>query len=242
MSMESSPYRQPEEIRAILLPICCFLPMFGFQFARSNWGSVGLFAIIALVLYLQMRPMIGNGVMARMKRLHAELPWFQAQVVTVHPAVDRADLPTILARHGFELFELDGRHLQGWHDLAEALTARFGAERFPSDPRQKVLKILGKVSAHRAHDTAIRWNHADATAAAAPGFLADFAASYRFPGMPFFLPLTTDGKPVAAQKDASATVRRYGDDDANDAERVPASLADAPAGAWWKPQPGELTR
>jgi hypothetical protein len=243
MTIEASPYRQPEELRAILIPLLCFLPMFGFQLGQSAWSIVPMLGILAVVLYVQIRPMVGNGIFARLKRLHQELPWFEGRVVTFHADAARPDLPQILGRHGFELLELDGRQLRSWHDLAEALTARFGGERFPSDPRQKVLKILLKISRKRAYATAIRWNHADATAAAAPGLLADFAASYAFASVPFLIPLAVASSPASATPAGSAAehapVRRYA---ATEPEPATAALAEAPAGAWWKPQPGELTR
>lgn len=243
MTIEASPYRQPEELRATLWPLMCFLPMAIVLIRDSVWSLLPLYATMAALLYVQIRPMVGNGIYARIKRLHRELPWFEGRVVSVHPDAARPDLPQILARHGFELLELDGRQLRSWHDLAEALTARFGGERFPSEPRYKTLKTLLMLSRKRAYATAIRWNHAEATDAAAPGLLADFAASYTFASVPFLIPLAVASSPASATPAGSAAehapVRRYG---ATEPEPATAALAEAPAGAWWKPQPGELTR
>jgi hypothetical protein len=235
--LHTSPYKQSPLAMAMLPGFACFFPVFAFR-ESGPWGLVLVVGALALILWMQIHPVVGNGIFARLKRVHADLPWFVAQPITACPEAARADLPAVLAKHGFALHELDGRRIGSWHDLAVELEALFGKHTFPSDPRQKAVQILHKAGAADRLHSFLRWNHAAESAARSPSLLVEFAAAYRHQGMPILIDLPAE--PVEAKAPAtSATLRQVGAP-AEDPDR--ATLAEAPEGAWWKPQPGELTR
>jgi hypothetical protein len=234
--LHTSPYKQSPLFLAMLPGLACFLPVFAVR-EQGPWGLLLTVTFLALIIWAQIHPVVGRGIFARLKRVHGDLPWFAVQPITSHPAVAADDLAAVLQKHDFSLHELDGRRIGSWSDLARELEAKFGKLTFPSDPQRKSLQILAKASAADRLHSFLRWNHAAATAAQNPGLLVEFAAAYRHQGMPILFDLpTADG--TRAQT-AAATLRQVG----SQHEDPPvATLADTPAGAWWKPKPGELTR
>lgn len=172
-----------------------------------------------------------------MTRLHRDLPWFVARPVTVDADVARADLGGILARHGFALHDIDGKVIGSWADLARRLEDLFGAQRYPSDPRQKVPQLLAKASAAARGRAVLRWRNAATSAAADPALLLEFASLCTGTSMPVFVDL--QALPVRPEPDAPTALHRG---DAGEAEPDVAALAGAPDHSWWKPRPGEMTR
>lgn len=200
-----------------------------------------LLAVVAVGAVLHWR---FRGPFGRMKQLQRDLPWFGLRPVTSHPLADEPDLLAKLARHDYTVSELDGRAIRSWHDLAVALEATFGAMRFPSDPRAKCSALLMRGAYQKPRRRVLVWRDAAASLAADPSLVIDFASTWAAmahevrPGMLLFLDLPAG--PVARSQPAVDERLHVVGEHGGEADR--GLLAGAPHGAWWKPQPGELSR
>jgi hypothetical protein len=193
-------------------------------------------ALLATVWWLVAKEQAPS-MLRTMKRLGADLPWFEMQPVTCHALGDGGDLLAALAKHGYRVVELDGRRIHSFADLAAALQEHTRPLRWPEDPRRRVRALLRQIGTTPPRRCAIVWRDVLAVAARDPAFvtavLSECAAqAMTMPaGLLWFVDLPAVAPP---QREPVRLPER----EPVSAER--AALADAPDGAWWKPQPGEL--
>ncbi|MCK5941567.1 MAG: hypothetical protein KAI24_06330, partial [Planctomycetes bacterium] len=178
--------------------------------------------------------------LGRLQNMQRAIGWFRAQPVTCHPMPDDDELDRLLAPHDYQRITIDGRDVRSWRDLAERLQQHTAPIKFPEDPRARVLALLAQMCDESPRRVVV-WRDAAHAAALDPGMVAAFVGDWSAhaptmrPGLLVFLDL-----PSRAAAEAADERTRIARGDAGEAP-ARAVLDDAPDGAWWKPEPGELT-
>jgi hypothetical protein len=230
-----APYRSP----------LFFLAFFwGAQLGRwteQPWGAITMAVTMPVILWVALATPFVRRTMRLLRGLHRRLPWLEPGVPTWVPE-DRAPelVAALAATPDVVVHELDGRTIHSVEDLDVAIAGRFGASRFPADPvRRAITAIASSRSAGRAVH-AIVWHHAEQLAQRDPaGFGRLQAAWTKHVGAVARAALFLVAP--APRSDARAPAADAHDvHDVRDGEAVPPQTA--PAGAWWKPVPGELSR
>lgn len=239
---DTSPYSPTAPVRsspAALMLLVAFVPwsMFG------SWGYAAQLLFVLTVLWLFCRFLFGYGPFAALLRLQKEISWFTPFPVITHAVDDREELRRTLERHGFRVFEIDGAAICTWQDLAQALEIELGPMRFPSEPRAKCQSLLYQAIGKAPFRKVLIWREAGATARNNPGLVVDFTTLWATVSQSHWSPfvLLCD-VPESAAPDLTAPAPMHRPEHPSDVpEASLAGLAQAPAGAWWKPKPGELT-
>lgn len=222
----------------VLLLFACLGPG-----STSGFLLAVLFLVLLTWLGVISRHLFGYGPYAALLRLRKELPWFAPTPVLTHSIANTAELRQTCEREGFRVFEIDGAAIHNWHDLAQALEAELGPMRFPSEPRAKCQSLLYQAIGKAPFRKILIWRQAGATAGNDPGLVVEFttlwATASRSQWSPFVLLCDV---PESAAPDLASPAPMHRPDVSSDVpEASLAGLSQAPAGAWWKPKPGELT-
>jgi hypothetical protein len=231
-SVDDSPYwRSNHPYSNFLL---CTLVMPAMRTELQLWL---LAAALSITVWWMLAKEQWPSVLRTMKRLRNDLPWFELQPVTCHALGEVQDLHAVLERHGYRVVELDGRRIHSFADLAAALQEHTRPLRWPEDPRRRVRALLRQIGTTAPRRCAIVWRDVLAVAARDPAFVTTVlsecaaqamtmpAGSLWFVDLPAVAP--AEREPVRLPEREPVSAER-------------AALADAPDGAWWKPQPGEL--
>lgn len=236
----ATPYSPAAALRFSPWPILVFLLVLE---PIGLWGLAVIFLVLLTWLGVISRHLFGYGPYAALLRLRKELPWFAPTPVLTHSLANTAELHQTCERQGFRVFEIDGAAIRNWQDLAQALEAELGPMRFPSEPRAKCQALLHHAIGKPPFRKVLIWRQAGATARNDPGLVIEFTTLWATVSQSFWSPfvLLCD-VPDAAAPVLAAPARAHRPEHPSDVpEASLAGLAQAPAGAWWKPKPGELT-
>jgi hypothetical protein len=212
-------------------------------------GASGLGAMLlvfAVVGWLWTRHRFGRGPLAALLRVREQQPWFFPDAVVRDVRTAEPEFAAACSRAGVQVHPIDGRRIASWSDLAGELAAVFGPRRFPAEPRENCFAIL-RAAAERPGVKLIAWQHADVTTQRNPALLFDFLTRFAVGPHSSWRPLlvacdlAAETEPKVAVLPLRRGVSRTTMTIAGADEPAPVS-AGAPADAWWKARPGELTR
>jgi len=214
-----------------------FLPILLIQPGFSGAWPL-LFPLILLPIFLGPRR---QGILGIYK-LRDAIAWFDAEPVTVHPLPEQNELEALLKKHGYDTIELDGSSIRSWHDLAVVLQDKTVRMEWPANDRQKVRAILTYLATEKPRQHVLIWRNASVAAQSNPALVPAMAADWSAhapqlpPGLLVFIDLEDADAPAPTSPEQ--VLHRSGDGSQPDRS----ILKDAPEGAWWTPNPGELTR
>lgn len=219
--------------------------MMMFGQSGHGFGPFGL-AITMSLLFVALavtlsRPAGRARMLHSIRRLQQTIPWFEAHPVTCRPLPEDEVLDRLLAAEGYQRVTIDGGAITGWRDLAEQLQQHTSPMKYPEEPRARTLSLLAQMS-DETPKRVIVWRDAMRSVAANPALVATFVGDWSShaptmrPGLLVFvdLPAAVEAEP----EQPPPTIERGDVGDEPDRS----VLADAPDGAWWKPEPGELAR
>lgn len=209
----------------------------------SPWALVAFAAVLALPLLILL-PLGQSALLRPLKALRHRLPWFDAEVVTWCRPEQLGDLRAALQAEGVPVLEFDGATMCDVDSALAVVEARLGVRSFPAEPIARLVAILGKED-KGTKLRAVVWTHAEAIAQRDPASL--FGIVKRFEqqlGMSQTTTLLFVAAPQPALRQgaqhAVPIVRGEGAEGREQPSRE--VLDEAPGDAWWKPQPGELTK
>ena len=207
------------------------------------WAVVPLPFLVATIIYLAARSDSRPQTLRAIHGLQRRLPWFTAQPVTCHELPPAEQLAAALAAEDYQAIEIDGERVASWAELATTLQAHTGAMRWPEDPRRKVRALLARLAQSNPRRQALVWRNADHSArhdvALVGAFIADWSAEAMVQptGLLVFVDLSSPVRTIETEHVVMHSDR------ATERPQVDRKiLAQAPATAWWHPEPGELTK
>jgi hypothetical protein len=247
--------------RLLLAPVFMWA-MIPLAAGSSPWLLLVFALFLGIELWLWLGPHGRRPFLAAVRRLHTDLRWFGADLLTWHRPAQTAELQAALADKGFAVHDLGEGPMRSGADLARAVEGAFGALAFPRDPIEKVVTILARLGQKGGAPHAVLLRNADALAAADPAALARFCTlwseimhAHSAPVLVFCEAKNVDlaaaavppQLPQRSAGDRSAAGRAARDDqNAEDRPAGRAPTADAPPassrGFWWERKAGELLR
>ncbi len=229
--------------RLFWAPFLIWLMLFAMQ-DHSLILTVPLLVAVGLEVWLFFGPSGRRSLIATARKLHADLRWFGADLVSWHRPEQAGELAAALSRHGVVCHHLDDRVRSG-ADLAAALERKFGPRPFPRDPVEKAVAILVGLGTGAGQAHALLLRGGDEWAANDPVGFARFCTLWTevmaWSAIPLLVFCEATDAPLAPAAAPPSLPRRPARDRAAmiALDTDPSAPGRAP---WWVRKPGELLR